>query len=104
MNIEFGYFATLPNKLCEDTNDVPVLGLQTCKEATKKLEHVPGVIFESSETLKNFPRGCFVHMGYQPNHVHFNMHIDGHRHRLAAQVCENRSRKLYYDTDFVHMS
>ena len=92
--IEFTYFASEANKLCEDTNDVPVLDMQTCAETIGYIDNVDTEFISSHEeftvTSPSYPPGCYVR---GPSHVFFNNHLDGKKEVNSRQVCENRGKQ-----------
>ena len=91
--LEFTYFASEANKLCKDTNDVPVLDMQTCAETIGYIDNVDSEFISSHEeftvTSPSYPPGCYVR---GPAHVFFNNHLDGKKAPNSRQVCENRGK------------
>ena len=92
--IEFTYFASEANKLCKDTNDVPVLDMQTCAETIGYIDNVDTEFISSHEeftvTSPSYPPGCYVR---GPAEVFFNNHLDGKKEVNSRQVCENRGKQ-----------
>ena len=98
--LELRYIASEKNKLCKDTDDIPVLDLTTCKAEEQALKlKVNGrdtIISDYEYFEKNDadrPSGCYMipQDDHSAAYRFFNHHIDGKREIVSQQICLDRS-------------